>query len=126
MASKPVNNTIHQSVNTTTLDDLLSAAEDMYGSYDVTDFNVKLRPLLRLTKAEREELQRVTNTEEDEDGNTPDFLDILQAWVRIVADNKVGAEKLIEAIGDRLDVFKVLQDRWSEKSQSGEAQPSES
>ena len=115
--------------NSVTLDDLLAAAENMYGSYDVEgkDFNVKLRPLLRLSKAERAELTAATDSEmKDEDGNSPDYLDTLRTWVRIVADNEVGAERLIEQIGDRLDAFKLLQDRWSEKSQPGEAQPSES
>lgn len=125
MAAKP----IIPSTNNTTLDDLLEAAESMYGSYDITDFDVKLRPLLRITKAERDELTTLTETKKDADGNdlpAADYLDVLRAWLMIVADNKVGAEKLIVAIGDRLDAFKILQDRWSEKSQSGEAQPSES
>src|SRR5664279_3148413 len=96
---------IKPSTNNTTLDDLLAAAESMYGSYDVTDFEVKLRPLRRLKKSERDELTKITETvdPDDETAAKPDYLDVLRAWVRIVADNKIGAERLIEAIGDRLD-----------------------
>lgn len=111
--------------NTFSLDDIITAAEKKYGSLDNEEFGVKLLPVLRLSSAERKELAALSK-EDDDAVEDRDYLEVMQGWLRIVADNKVGAEKMIEAIGDRLDVLKEIQDRWSEKTQSGEAQPSES
>ena len=112
-----------------TLADIFAAAEKKYGDYEITDFDVKLRPLLRLSADERDELQALTTAPEDE-GDEPaeprKIEDQLRQIILLVADNKVGAEKLLEAVGERLDVLTTIQQNWMEKTQTGEAQPSSS
>ena len=111
-----------------TLADIFAAAEQKYGDYEITDYDVKLRPLLRLSAAERDELQALTTAPEEdaEDVEPRKIEDQLREIILLVADNKVGAEKLLEAVGERLDVLTTIQQNWMEKTQAGEAQPSSS
>ena len=110
-----------------TLADIFAAAEKKYGDYEITDFDVKLRPLLRLSAAERDELQALTTApEEDSEEKPRQIEEQLRGIILLVADNKVGAQKMIEAIGERPDVLSTIQQEWMEKTQMGEAQPSSS
>ena len=128
------------------LSDIFTFAEKKYGDYAPTDDDgniiVRFRPLLRLSDAERDELEALTTPEEpvtviekDDDGNDvertiePDKVrpaDRIKDVLRLVADNKASAEALFKQIGDRLDVLSVIQDNWMEKTQAGEADSSSS
>src|SRR5664279_1960245 len=103
-----------------TLADIFAAAEKKYGDYEITDFDVRLRPLLRLSADERDELQTLTTAPEDDSEEEPRKIeDQLREIIMLVADNKVGAEKLLEAVGERLDVLTTIQQNWMEKTQTG-------
>lgn len=109
------------------LSDLKRAAEKKYAEYsiDIDDFgnSVTLLPILKLPKHQRDRLDEISKLSDKEDA---DALDVFHLWASIVAKTQTDANTLIDAMGDDLSYWKQLQDDWSERTQAGEAQPSES
>lgn len=123
------------------LDDIVAAAEKKYGDYvihgkDVDGpFYVTMRPLLRLSEDEREAVTKLfedDDTEPEDEGvvsvkkrKSPDSA--LADFIRLVSTNVTYADRLLAKIGPaRLDVLKTIQENWVEKTQAGEAKPSQS
>lgn len=112
--------------------DLLAAAEEQYGSLILElpdgEAEVELVPALRLSKEKRKALGKITDdTGEDvPEEDRADTVDVFHRWCRLVAFSDEQADRLIARVGDRLDIWKVLQTDWSDRTSPGEVSPSES
>lgn len=104
------------------LSDIKDAAEKKYGIVSI-ELNedgsevADLTPALRLSKADRLKLEDINKP--DADGKDADIQDVFEGWARIVAGPN--AERLIELVGGRIDVWVGIQEEWAEKTQAGEA-----
>lgn len=127
---------------TVTLDDIFQAAEAKYGSYDITlpdGREIVLEPFLRLGRKRRDALVELyePTAKVDDEGNKvvdddgkpvedqKDLLEGLQNFIRIVAREGSPVEEFLELVGDRLDALVTIRDQYNEKSQVGEAKPSD-
>jgi hypothetical protein len=114
--------------NSLTLDELFGQAEEDYGSLflEIGQVEVELRPALRLPKEDRKALIHITDGTGDEvpEEDRADGLDVYRRLFRILAATPEQGEALLNAVGERLDVYKTLQDTWMKKTQPGEAQSS--
>lgn len=117
-----------------TLEDLFEAAEKKYGDYVIRgrdydgEFSVTLRPMLRMSEDERDAVSDLFKVDEDEDEEpkkrSPEAA--LKEFIRLVAADKGLADRLLAKIGpNRLDVLKEIQETWIERTQPGEAKPSQ-
>lgn len=117
-------------------DDLLSDADEAYGDYVIvhpTVGRVVLRGLLRLSQAERDELQDALTdptpnpeaTPEEQRAARRDPEDTFRTFIRLVAEDKDVVDAFLKAFPkNRTDALKLIQERWFEKTQAGEAKPS--
>lgn len=117
-------------------DDLLSDADEAYGDYVIvhpTAGRVVLRGLLRLSQAERDELQDALTdptpdpkaTPEEQRATRRDPEETFRTFIRLVAEDKDVADAFLKAFPkNRTDALKLIQERWFEKTQAGEAKPS--
>jgi hypothetical protein len=116
--------------NSLSLDDLFGLAEEDYGSLflEIGGVEVELLPALRLPKSQRKKLQKITDGtgEEVPEDERLDGLDVYERLFRILAATPEQGEALVNAVGERLDVYKTLQDMWMKKTQPGEVSSSES
>jgi len=118
--------------NTVTLDSIRAAANAKYGSYDIAvdeSTTVKLRNPLRLSKDERatlRELQERINAEPEEGQEAEDQGDLMAEAIRLVADHKPSANKMLREIGDDLAVLVQIFEGYIEGAQVGEASASAS
>lgn len=120
-----------------TLDDIREAAEKKYGSLDITlrdGSEVVLRNPLRLSKAERKELNEIheaygsddeESDGEDADNDLDEQEEFMDSVIRLVAARGKG-DALIEEIGDRMDVKIELFNRYTNGGEMGEASASAS
>lgn len=109
-----------------TLADIKRSAERKYAPLSVELDNgatVKLLPILKLTKDKRDAL---THLGDETEGDDEDVLTVFLSWAFAVADTEDGAAALADAIGDDLTYWKELQTQWVDRTQPGEAKPSES
>lgn len=121
---------------TISIDDFFELAEEKYGDVivpgkdDDGEFTVRLQPILRMSQEDRDALEDLLvardadKDTEDEEKERPNPVKLLQDFVRLVADDKKAAERLVARIGDRADVLKTIQETWFEKTQAGEVKPS--
>lgn len=119
-----------------TLDDIISAAEKKYGSYDIDhgDEVLHLRNVLKLSKAERKQLAelqgKLTANEinENADKSEEDEIDeekVLEDIVLLLAHNKALGKAVIKDINHRLDVLLHIYLSWNEGTEQGEAPASQ-
>lgn len=108
---------------TVSLLDIKRAADKKYGAYvikvDDEGNTITLLPMLKVSREKRDALEAL------EEENV-DPVDMFARWARIVAKTDAEADLLIELIGDDLSYWKELQEGWAERTQPGEASPSES
>jgi hypothetical protein len=113
-----------------TLDAIREIADQKYGSTDIEldeRTTVRLLNPLRLPKSERDALINVQKAiDEDEDGDelTADQGDVFRKALRIVADDKVAVERLLDAIGDDLGILAAIFTTYTEGTSVGEASAS--
>jgi hypothetical protein len=116
--------------NSMSLDELFAISEKNYSSLfiQVGDVEVELLPALRLEKAKRKELGHISDGTEDtvDEDERLDGVDVYQRLFRLIAAKPEQAEALISLVGERLDVYKTIQDEWAAKTTPGEASPSAS
>lgn len=108
--------------NTYSLDDIRNAAEAKYGSTDID--GVRLLNPLRLPKTKRDqlrELQDVMSAETPEGEEPADQAEYMRDMLRLVAENPLAVERLIEAIGDDLAVLATVLETYTKGTQAGEA-----
>lgn len=120
-----------------TLDDIITAAEKKYGSYDIEhgEETLHLRNVLKLSKAERKELAALQtklttneineNADKSEDEEEIDEEKILKDIIKLLAHNKTLATAVLKSIGDRLDVLLHIYISWNEGTEAGEAPASQ-
>lgn len=123
---------------TFTLDDIAEAADKAYGSMDIPlsdGRTVQLRNALRLSKAERKELQALqaqlgedADKEDGEESAVPDDIDeakIFEDSLILVASNKAAGEQLVKDLdhdlGKLITVFKL----YNKDTELGEASASQ-
>lgn len=102
------------------LDDIRAAAEAKYGSFDIEvgERTVRLLNPLRLPKTKRDAMVRLQE-EAKEDGT--DQMAVMADMVRLAAENSVGAELLLEAVGDDLTVLAEIFAEYGKRTRVGEA-----
>lgn len=123
---------------TFTLDDIAEAADKAYGSMDIPLSNgntVQLRNALRLSKAERKELQALqaqlgedADKKDGEESAVPDDIDeakIFEDSLILVASNKADGKQLVKDLdhdlGKLITVFKL----YNKDTELGEASASQ-
>ncbi len=116
---------------TVTLQDLLEATDDEYGSFivRVNDIDCEFRSMLQLPRADRKALSEITSEDDeelDQDEDRDEILEVFHGWAKIVLVNDEQFEAVSNALGDNIARWKVLQDQWSKATNPGEASPSES
>lgn len=104
-----------------TLDDVIAAAEERYPHLVVGD--VTFRNVARLPKAKRDEFRELAGEFGKPDRDVA--ADYVQALV-LVADDEAKALSLLEPVVDDLAVLATLVEKYFERSQPGEASPSQS
>ena len=106
------------------LDDLVTAAHAEYDHYPVELSDgevVVLRNALRLSEDERNELGSKGGDGENDEDSDESTLEGLRKFVRLVADDKDAAERLLSAIGDDLAVLVHIVKGYNKATQAGEA-----
>jgi hypothetical protein len=107
-----------------TLDDIRDAAEAKYGATEIQlDANTTVRLLnpLRLPKVKRDELTSIQDRLE-EDG--VDQEQVLTDAIRLVAETKGQADKLLKAVNGDLAVLAQIFETYGKGTQVGEASAS--
>lgn len=118
--------------NVFTLDSLREELDREFAPLKFQDGNTEyvLRNVLRLGKTERkavlEKLRDLETDDEDKDVDPDVALDAILFILATVADTKAKGEKLVKLIGDDLALAMKLMEHWTEATQPGEAEPSES
>jgi hypothetical protein len=118
------------------LDDIREAADRKYGSYDIDLPDgevVKLRNVLRLSKAERKELAalegKLSSKESEDDVDAVDEVDqqdIIEKQLVLIAHNKALGNKLIKELGGDFGMVLHVYTSWGKNSEMGEATASQS
>ena len=119
-----------------TLDFIREAADKKFGHLTIeldSETSVVLTNPIRLSAEKRKAFldnQKQMEAEKDEDGNAVDTENFDQAAVleeslRIVADSKPGAERLIEALGGDLAQLISVFESYTKGVELGEASPSQ-
>lgn len=112
-----------------TLDDIKAAAEKKYGNLIVPldeSTKVVLRNPLRLSKDERaaiEVLQKQMN--EEDESKRVDQEDGLAEMLLLVADNRYTARRLLDSFEGDLTQLVALFQMYQDRTQLGEASPSQ-
>ncbi|MEU6959591.1 phage tail assembly protein [Streptomyces sp. NPDC045456] len=105
------------------LDDIRAAAEAKYGSTDIelVDDTIRLLNPLRLPKLSR---QKLTQLQDLMGGEDADQEELLSEAIRLVAETRKAADKLLKAIGGDLALLAEIFDRYGKGTQVGEASAS--
>ncbi|MFI9228980.1 phage tail assembly protein [Streptomyces rimosus] len=105
------------------LDDIRTAAEAKYGSTDIElgDDTVRLLNPLRLPKLSR---QKLTQLQDLMGGEDADQEELLSEAIRLVAETRKAADKLLKAVGGDLALLAEIFDRYGKGTQVGEASAS--
>ncbi|MFI1799856.1 phage tail assembly protein [Streptomyces sp. NPDC020379] len=105
------------------LDDIRNAAEAKYGSTDIElgDDTIRLLNPLRLPKATRHQLAQL---QDEMGGDDADQEELLSEAIRLVAEHREAADKLLAAVGGDLAVLAEIFDRYGRGAQVGEASAS--
>lgn len=108
-----------------TLDALEAELDRRYGPlvFEAKHERFELRPLLRCPREERDSVTAALKSLEDVDETEVGEDEIVGAMahvLRTVTANGRG-DKLVQALGDDLLRYQVLFERWTEKTQVGEA-----
>lgn len=130
---------------TISLDQLREDVDRKYGDFEVEldgEHKCRLRNALRLNKDERSQLRSlqkrydaVSKEEklpEDDPKRRSDseieeaFTTVLFEQIRLLAENKAAANKLLKAVGDDQAILMYLIEQYMETTQPGEANPSQS
>lgn len=109
-----------------TLAQIREAAEKKYGPFDIPDVEggpITLLNPLRLSKAKRKQLADMQTAQKDPKADQDK---LLRDMVRLVAQNKEQADRLLLSIGDDMPVLVELLNEYGRASQTGEASPSPS
>ena len=104
------------------LSDAQAAADKKYAplGVELDDRTVVLRTPIRLSREERDQLQKATTAEEQDDP-----IDTIESAFRIVIADEDDAEALISAIGGDLGVALAVFNAFTKETQLGEASSSE-
>lgn len=104
------------------LSDAQAAADKKYAplGVELDDRTVVLRTPIRLSREERDQLQKATTAEEQDDP-----IDTIESAFRIVIADEDDAEALISAIGGDLAVALEVFNAFTKETQLGEASSSE-
>lgn len=101
------------------LDALRAEANNKYKNLVVS--GVEFRGLIRMSKDERAEYQRLLAARNEADGGMSDIVDFYRAMLLLTAADKVAAEDLLNNIGDDAAVLDTLVTLYFERTQVGEA-----
>lgn len=101
------------------LDALRAEANKKYKNLVVS--GVEFRGLIRMSKDERAEYQRLLAARNEADGGVSDIVDFYRAMLLLTAADKVAAESLLNDIGDDAAVLDTLVTAYFEYTQVGEA-----
>lgn len=102
------------------LDDIRAAAEAKYGSLDVEvgERTVRLLNPMRLPERKRAAMLAL---QEDAKADDVDQVEVMREMVRLASESTVGAELLLEAIGDDLAVLAEIFSEYGKRTRVGEA-----
>ena len=111
---------------TITLDSIREAAEAKYGSLDIElgTETVRLLNPLRLPKANRDKLLAVQDRINDHDDDA-DQAELLTEALRLVAESKAKADRLIKALDGDLAMIAQVFETYVKGTQAGEASGSD-
>lgn len=101
------------------LDALRAEANNKYKNLVVS--GVEFRGLIRMSKDERAEYQRLLAARNEADEGMSDVVDFYRAMLLLTAADKVAAEGLLDNIGDDAAVLDTLVTLYFERTQVGEA-----
>ena len=101
------------------LDALRAEANNKYKNLVVS--GVEFRGLIRMSKDERAEYQRLLAARNEADEGMSDIVDFYRAILLLTAADKVAAESLLNDIGDDAAVLDTLVTAYFEYTQVGEA-----
>ncbi len=105
--------------NNLDLDALRAEANNKYRNLVVS--GVEFRGLIRMSKDERAEYQRLLAARNEADEGMSDIVDFYRAMLLLTAVDKVAAEDLLNNIGDDAAVLDTLVTLYFERTQVGEA-----
>ena len=110
-----------------TLDDIRAAAEAKYGSYVIVEdgHKIELRNVMRLSADARDRISALQDEMQGEDLQRPQE-EILAEFLAILCATEGQAKKLTEAVGGDLAIMSIIFDGYTEATQLGEAEPSQS
>lgn len=102
------------------LDDIRAAAEAKYGSLniEVGERTVRLLNPLRLPKTKRDAMLEL---QEGSKGDDVDQVEVMRDMIRLAAETGIGAEVLLEAVGDDLTVLAEIFSEYGKQTRVGEA-----
>ncbi|WP_367137893.1 phage tail assembly protein [Saccharothrix sp. HUAS TT1] len=108
-----------------TLEALEAELDRRYGPlvFEANSERFELRPLLRCPRDERDSVTAALKSLEDVDEadvSEDEIVDAMSYVLRTVTANGRG-DKLVQALGDDLLRYQVLFEKWTEKTQAGEA-----
>lgn len=107
-------------------DDLIRLAHADAPEVKIGDVN--LRNFLRFSNAERGEFSGLLDKVSDDEGGADDgskTISMVADLIRLASDDKTAAEELIKTIGEDLSVATYIAKLYFDKSQPGEAKPSQ-
>lgn len=90
--------------------------------------NVNLRNFLRLSNSERSEFSELLDAVSADEGGADDggkTIQMVSDLIRLTSDDKTAAEELIQTMGEDLSVATYIAKLYFDKSQPGEAKPSQ-
>ncbi|MBS5900958.1 MAG: hypothetical protein KIC38_10625 [Actinomycetaceae bacterium] len=108
------------------VDDLIRDAHAEAPEVKIGD--VVLRNFLRLSNSERSEFSELLDKVSDDEGGADDggkTIQMVADLIRLASDDKTAAEELIKTIGEDLSVATYIAKLYFDKSQPGEAKPSQ-
>lgn len=95
---------------------------------EVTIGNVHLRNFLRLSNAERGRFSELLDKVSADEGGADDgskTISMVSDLLRLTSDDKTAVEELIQTMGEDLSVAMYIAKLYFDKSQPGEAKPSQ-
>lgn len=111
-----------------TLDDIRDAAEEKYGSVYIVvgDTECELINVLRLPKERRDVILNLAKEQDEDDVDVDDTREAMLEGLRAACRTKEQGKALTDALGDDLPLVAQVFSTYTEGTQSGEAQPSQS
>ena len=109
-----------------TLDDIQAAADRKYGPFTVDMGDGQTCTLLNALRLSKDKRKKVLKLQDLQDEDAENVEDHLIEMVRLTAQSKADADRLLKAIGNDLALLAEILEQYGKASELGEASASES